>query len=413
MDCCPTSQPLLSFEQALNNLLSSVSTLLPKETITLAEANKRVLAEHIYSPLNVPPFNNSAMDGYGIRFSDWQINKPFNIVGHVLAGQSYDTPLQPQQCVRIMTGAAIPDGVDTVVMQEMADVNENSVIFNHNVKKGQNIRLIGEDIKQGSRILAQGRQLGVAELPIIASLGINEIAVYRRLKVAIFSTGDELISVGSALNNGQIYDTNRFTLKLMLEKLGCQVIDFGIIPDNEQLIRQTIQQADQQADVVISSGGVSVGDADYIKKILSEQGQIYFWKLAMKPGKPFAFGKLTNAWFCGLPGNPVSATVTFYQLVQPFLIKLSGNSQWQRPPQFKAKTITPLKKTPGRTDFQRGKLSINENGEWQVNSVGQQGSHIFSSFSLADCFIILERERGPVQINELVTVEPFNALLKV
>lgn len=413
MDCCPNSSTLLTFEQALNNLLSSVSSLLPKETIRLAEANTRILAEHIYSPINVPPFNNSAMDGYAIRFSDWQLNKPFNIAGHALAGQPYDTPLQSQQCIRIMTGAAIPEGVDTVIMQEFADVNENSVIFNHQIKKGQNIRLTGEDIKQGAKVLAQGKQLGVAELPIIASLGINKVVVYRRLKVAIFSTGDELVSVGSVLGTGRIYDTNRFTLKLMLEKLGCQVIDFGIVPDNEDQICKTFQQADQQADVVISSGGVSVGDADYIKKILSEQGQIYFWKLAMKPGKPFAFGKLKNAWFCGLPGNPVSATVTFYQLVQPFLIKLSGNSQWQRPIQFNAKTITPLKKTPGRTDFQRGKLSINENGEWQVKSVGQQGSHIFSSFSLADCFIILERERGSVQINEQVTVEPFNALLKV
>ncbi len=412
MTCYSMSQPLLSFEQALNNILLATSTLLPKEIISLVNANTRILAESVYSPINVPPFDNAAMDGYGIRFDDWLKNQSFIVAGCALAGQPYKQPLSTQQSIRIMTGAAIPEGVDTIIMQEYVDLIDNRIVINQPIKKGQHIRLAGEDIQQGKQVLAEGCQLGITQLPILASLGIDKVTVYRRLKVAIFSTGDELVSVGSALGNGQLYDTNRFTIKLMLEKLGCQVIDLGIVPDNEEVIRQTLQRADQQADVIISSGGVSVGDADYTKKILSEQGQVYFWKIAMKPGKPFAFGKLERAWFCGLPGNPVSAAVTFYQLVQPFLMKLSGNSQWQRPKQFKAKAITPLKKVPGRTDFQRGKLSINQHGEWQVSSTGQQGSHIFSAFNLSDCFIVLERERGSVDINEWVTVEPFNALLK-
>lgn len=254
--------------------------------------------------------------------------------------------------------------------------------------------------------------MGVAQLPILASLGISQVEVYRRLNVALFSTGDELQAVGQPLQDGQIYDTNRFTVRLMLEQIGCNVIDLGIIRDNEQALRQAFHEADAQADVVITSGGVSVGEADYTKQILDELGKIAFWKLAIKPGKPFAFGKLSNALFCGLPGNPVSAAVTFYQLVQPLLMQLSGHSQWQPPRRFKVKTTSSLKKTPGRLDFQRGVLSTGANGQLEVSSTGHQGSHVFTSFSKGDCFIVLERERGAVAAGEWVTVEPFNHLLE-
>ncbi|NPH80019.1 molybdopterin molybdotransferase MoeA, partial [Escherichia coli] len=232
----------------------------------------------------------------------------------------------------------------------------------------------------------------------------------RKVRVALFSTGDELQLPGQPLGDGQIYDTNRLAVHLMLEQLGCEVINLGIIRDDPHALRAAFIEADSQADVVISSGGVSVGEADYTKTILEELGEIAFWKLAIKPGKPFAFGKLSNSWFCGLPGNPVSATLTFYQLVQPLLAKLSGNTASGLPARQRVRTASPLKKSPGRLDFQRGVLQRNADGELEVTTTGHQGSHIFSSFSLGNCFIVLERDRGNVEAGEWVEVEPFNAL---
>ncbi len=311
-----------------------------------------------------------------------------------------------------MTGAPIPTGADTVIMQEHAEITDDGIVFTQPAKQGQNIRLAGEDITKGAAVLPAGSKLSTAQLPLIASLGITEVEVVRKLKVAIFSTGDELQAIGHPLKEGQIYDTNRFAVRLMLEKLDCDVIDLGVIPDNPQALRHVFAQADQQADLVISSGGVSVGEADYTKQILDELGEISFWKLAIKPGKPFAFGKLKNAWFCGLPGNPVSAVLTFYQLVQPLITRLSGFTAWQPPMRMRAKIITPLKKTPGRMDFQRGIASVNKQGELEVCTTGHQGSHIFSSFSQGNCFIVLERERGRVEVGENVEIELFNHLLK-
>jgi len=241
---------------------------------------------------------------------------------------------------------------------------------------------------------------------------VTHVQVWKPLKVAVFSTGDELQPVGTPLQEGQIYDTNRFAVRLMLEQLGCTVLDLGIIRDDPQALRKAFEEANEFADLVISSGGVSVGEADYTKQMLDELGEIGFWKLAMKPGKPFAFGKLKDSWFCGLPGNPVSAALTFYQLVQPFIAQLSGHSAWQFPPRLKAKAVTPLKKSPGRLDFQRGIFSTNAEGQLEVRTTGHQGSHVFSSFSLANCFIVLERERDNVTAGEIVEIEPFNALLR-
>lgn len=306
----------------------------------------------------------------------------------------------------------VPTGVDTVIMQEEAEISESGIRFPHPAKKGQNIRHIGEDIKENEVVLPAGTKLSTAQLPLIASLGIATVHVYRRLKVAVFSTGDELQTIGQPLKAGQIYDTNRFAVRLMLEKLGCEVLDLGVIPDSPEKLRETFKKADQEADLVISSGGVSVGEADYTKQILDEIGEIGFWKLAIKPGKPFAFGRLHHAWFCGLPGNPVSATVTFYQLVQPLIARLSGFSHWKAPQRFQAIAQSSLKKSVGRLDFQRGIASINAEGVWQVDTSGHQGSHVYSSFSVANCFIVLERERGKIAAGETVTIELFNSLLK-
>lgn len=412
MDCCSTTSNLLSLNQALDSILSQVEPVSQTEQVDLVHAADRISSQAISSPINVPPFANSAMDGYAVRLIDVTESAILPVAGKAFAGQPFHDEWPTGTCLRIMTGAPIPLSAEAVIMQEQAEVLDNGVLFTHMPKAGQNIRLAGEDIHQNAEVLAAGSRLGTAQLPLLASLGISQVMVYRRLKVALFSTGDELQPIGQLLQDGQIYDTNHFTIRLMLQQLGCEIIDLGIIRDNETAIKQAFNSANRQADLVISSGGVSVGEADYTKQILDEIGKISFWKLAIKPGKPFAFGRLSQSLFCGLPGNPVSAALTFYQLVQPLIAKLSGYTQWEKPRQQKIKTTSNLKKIPGRLDFQRGILSTNSQGELEVRTTGHQGSHVFSSFSQANCFIVLERDRGSVAAGEWVTVEPFNSLLK-
>ncbi len=403
---------LISLEDALATMLAQIVPVAETETLSLVTAPGRITATAVISPIDVPPFANSAMDGYAVRLVDIQEGKPLNIAGKAFAGAPFTGEWPGGSAIRIMTGAPVPDGCDAVVMQEETEKVGEAVFIRADVVKGQNIRLAGEDIVAGASVLVPGVRLGAAELPLLASLGVAKVEVKRKLRVAVFSTGDELQPVGQPLAAGQIYDTNRFAVQLMLNKLGCEVIDLGIIPDDRAALRAAFMQADEQADVVISSGGVSVGEADYTKAMLEELGEISFWKLAIKPGKPFAFGRLQNSWFCGLPGNPVSAALTFYHLVQPLLAKLSGQQGAALPPRQRVKVADNLKKTPGRLDFQRGRLQRNAAGELEVHSTGAQGSHVFSSFSLANCFIVLERERGNVQAGEWVEVEPFNPLLE-
>lgn len=402
---------LLPLEQALATIFAQVSPISETENVSLYDAAGRISADAITSPINVPLFANSAMDGYAVRCADLCASEPLPVAGKAFAGSPFNGEWPAGTCIRIMTGAPIPEGTDAVIMQEQAEVSDAGVRFTHDVKPGQNIRRPGEDIRAGAVVLPAGRKLSVAELPLLASLGIARINVFRRLKVAIFSTGDELQPVGTPLQAGQIYDTNRFAMRLMLEQIGCEVNDLGIIGDDPVALRNAFHRADSSADLVISSGGVSVGEADYTKQMLDELGDIHFWKLAIKPGKPFAFGKLQHAWFCGLPGNPVSAALTFYQLVQPLLARLGGYTEWHLPDRIRVKTTSALKKTPGRTDFQRGIFNRSAQGELEVRTTGHQGSHVFSSFSLANCFIVLEAERGPVAAGEWVEIEPFNSLL--
>lgn len=401
---------LMPLDTALNEMLSRVTPLTPQETLPLVQCFGRILASDVTSPLDVPGFDNSAMDGYAVRLADVASGQPLPVAGKSFAGQQHHGEWPAGTCIRIMTGAPVPEGCEAVVMQEQTEQTDNGVRFTAEVSRGQNIRRRGEDISAGAVVFPTGTRLTTAELPVIASLGIAEVPVIRKVRVALFSTGDELQLPGQPLGDGQIYDTNRLAVHLMLEQLGCEVINLGIIRDDPNALRAAFIEADSQADVVISSGGVSVGEADYTKNILEELGEIAFWKLAIKPGKPFAFGKLSNSWFCGLPGNPVSATLTFYQLVQPLLAKLSGNTASGLPARQRVRTVSRLKKSPGRLDFQRGVLQRNANGELEVSTTGHQGSHIFSSFSLGNCFIVLERDRGNVEAGEWVEVEPFNAL---
>lgn len=413
MDCCAT-QGLIPVETALDTLLSQVTPISLAKKLPLSDAIGFVLAEDICSPINVPPFANSAMDGYAVRLSDLALSLTLPVAGKSFAGIPFEGEWQEQSTIRIMTGAKIPVGCDAVIMQELTSDSDGNITFDvtlSDIKPQTNIRPIGDDVSQGQTVLEKGHRLTPRDIPLIASLGINDIPVVHKPKVAFFSTGDELTPLGQPLEDGQIYDSNRYGIKVLIERFGCEAIDLGIIPDCPQTLRDVFLKADKEADVVVTSGGVSVGEADYTKDILDELGQIGFWKLAIKPGKPFAFGQLPDSYFCGLPGNPVSAMLTMYVLVQPMLAKLAGHSKWEAPKAIPAVATTVFKKRPGRTDYQRGIYSINDKGQFEVATTGNQGSGAFSSMSIANCFVVLERERDRVSVGETVNIELFNASL--
>lgn len=411
MGCCD-APGLMPIEDAMNKMLGSVSPLTRTQTMSIADACGFVLAEPIHSPIHVPPFHNSAMDGYAIRRADLSQNAIMPVSGKSFAGQPFVGHWDKGGCIRIMTGAEIPEGCDAVIMQENTQVLEDGTVefLQTDVELNNNIRPIGEDIRQGDLVLESGHRLTPRDIPMIASLGIANVSVFEKPKVAFFSTGDELKTVGTKLEAGQIYDSNRYGIKELILNFGCDAIDLGIIPDCPETLKSTFIHAQQQADVVVTSGGVSVGEADYTKDILEELGEIGFWKLAIKPGKPFAYGKLDSAYFCGLPGNPVSAMLTMYVLVQPLLAKIAGHSQWQAPESIPAITRSRFKKSPGRTDYQRAIYSI-ENGQFFVESTGNQSSGAFRSMSLSNCFAVLERERSTVEQGETVQIQLFNQTL--
>ncbi|ARC94764.1 molybdopterin molybdotransferase [Vibrio coralliilyticus] len=410
MGCCD-APGLMPIEDAMEQMLSPIKPIQTTLQLPLAEAIGYVLAEDILSPIFVPPFDNSAMDGYAIRIADLTNNNVLPLAGKSFAGQPFEGEWPKGTCVRIMTGAQIPEGCDAVIMQENTEQTEQGVQFNQtDVKPQNNIRPTGDDIRKDDVVLPKGARLTARDIPMIATLGISHVTVVRKPRVAFFSTGDELKPLGEPLEAGQIYDSNRYGIKPLIENFGCEPVDLGIIPDCPEELKATFEKAQTLADVVVTSGGVSVGEADYTKDILEELGQIGFWKLAIKPGKPFAFGKLSTAWFCGLPGNPVSAVLTMYVLVQPMLAKLAGHTEWKAPESIPATTRTAFKKAPGRTDYQRGVYTI-EDGKFVVETTGNQSSGAFRSMSLANCFVVLERERGRVEVGETVNIQLFNSTL--
>ncbi|WP_114764797.1 molybdopterin molybdotransferase MoeA [Vibrio rhodolitus] len=410
MGCCD-APGLMPIEEAMDKMLSRIKPIQTTLQLPLAEALGYVLAEDILSPIFVPPFDNSAMDGYAVRINDLAESNTLPLAGKSFAGQPFEGEWELGTCVRIMTGAKIPEGCDAVIMQENTQVTEQGILFlQEEVKPQSNIRPTGDDIKHGDIVLPKGARLSPRDIPMIASLGVSHVVVVRKPKVAFFSTGDELKPLGEPLADGQIYDSNRYGIKPLIENFGCEPVDLGIIPDCPHTLKETFEQAQMLADVVVTSGGVSVGEADYTKDILEELGEIGFWKLAIKPGKPFAFGKLSTAWFCGLPGNPVSAVLTMYVLVQPMLAKLAGHTEWKAPESIPATTKTAFKKAPGRTDYQRGIYSLEE-GKFVVETTGNQSSGAFRSMSLANCFVVLERERGRVEVGETVQIQLFNSTL--
>ncbi len=402
----------LTVERALARIGEAVEPIAGFEQLALRNALDRILAEDICSPINVPAYANSAMDGYAVRSADIPstAQATLQIIGTALAGHPVAAGLGAGQAVRIMTGAKLPDGADTVIMQEDAIRRGDALIVGSGHRPGQHVRMPGEDMAIAQVVLSRGQRINPAELGLLASLGIAEVKVTRRLRVAFFSTGDELRSLGEPLGDGQIYDSNRYTLHGMLSRLGVEIIDMGVVPDRREALDAAFRQATAMADVLVTSGGVSVGDADYVKETLERLGQVNFWKIAMKPGKPLAFGKLGNTAFFGLPGNPVSSMTTFYQIVRPILLKLMGQTD-VRPLRLTLKCVDTLKKSPGRTDYQRGVLYRDEQGGLVVRSTGPQGSHVLRSMSQANCFIILPADWGTVPTGTMVEVEPFAGLI--
>ncbi|WP_265112856.1 gephyrin-like molybdotransferase Glp [Herbaspirillum sp. alder98] len=388
------------------------------EQLPIRSALGRVLAHDIVSHIDVPAHDNSAMDGYALRGADIADGRQvrLSVVGAVHAGQRFAGTVAPGQCVRIMTGAPMPDECDTVIPQELTiDGDAQGVtIPAGRVRAGDNRRLRGEDLAQDSVALARGKLLRPADIGLLASLGKAEVTVQRRLRVAFFSTGDELRSVGETLEPGCVYDSNRYTLHGMLTRLGCDVLDLGVVGDDPAALEAAFRTACEQADAVITSGGVSVGAADYTKQIMASLGEMLFWKIGMRPGRPLAFGRIAShgrdAYLFGLPGNPVAVTVSFYCFVRDALLRLAG-AEASPLPRLRVSTTTAIRKKPGRSEYQRGILAPDQQGVWNVRLTGTQGSGILRSMSDANCIIELEHERGDVAAGELVSVVVFDGLV--
>ncbi|QFU20528.1 bifunctional molybdopterin-guanine dinucleotide biosynthesis adaptor protein MobB/molybdopterin molybdotransferase MoeA [Shewanella eurypsychrophilus] len=419
---CPTSLPLapscgceldtsktLSVRQGIDQILTYVNPVTDCEQVALDELNGRVLAQDAVSPIDVPQQTNSAMDGYAFNFSEPMLAE-YKIVADVMAGHQYDGTLKSDEAVRIMTGATVPAGADTVQMKELAVDTGDTVSFQGEIELAQHVRLAGEDIAKGSSALSANKRLQAPEQGLLASLGFGKLPVYRRPRVAVFSTGDEVCQPGEPLKANCIYDSNRFTIKSMVQKLGCEVIDLGIIHDSQAALEETLKQAAIDADVVISSGGVSVGDADFIKLALEEVGQINFWRINMRPGRPLAFGQIGDSLFFGLPGNPVAVMVSFMQFVQPALRKLAGEKNWQ-PSLIPAIADCTMRSRIGRTEFTRGIYHLGSDGKLHVSTTGAQGSGMLSSMVKGNCLVVVGEKDEQLNPGDTVYIQPFADLL--
>jgi molybdopterin molybdotransferase len=432
----PDALPVAAAQQIIRDCIAPVAGT---ETLPLRAALDRVLAQDIVSPINVPAYDNSAMDGYALRGSDLPAGAgaapvTLKVVGTAYAGRPAQCSAGPGECVRIMTGAAIPAGCDSVLPQELAarieeDGGGDRVTIAHGaIRPGDNRRFAGEDLKAGGVALAKGKVLRPADLGLIASLGIGEVTVRRRVRVAFFSTGDELRGIGETLDTGCVYDSNRYTLFGMLTRLGCEIIDMGVVRDQPEALEAALRSACAQADAIITSGGVSVGAADYTRDIMARLGDVAFWQLAMRPGRPLAFGSICRgksdndggsaagagapAWLFGLPGNPVAVMVSFYFFARPALLRMMGADAGQKtPPPLRARAQAPIRKRAGRTEYQRGILDTDADGAPQVRLTGAQGSGILRSMSEANCIVVLHEQQGNVAQGELVEVIPFDGLI--
>lgn len=403
----------LSVQEVQKRIITDIQSVEGIERVDLRRALGRILAADVTATFNTPPCDNSAMDGYAFRSQDISDQSPLSlkVIGQSFAGHPYSGEVASGEAIRIMTGAQVPADVDTVVMQEHTEKKDaDTILITHIPKPFANVRKEGDDLTSGQIFLAEGKKLSPTDLAFLATQGIAEVTVKRNVRVAFFSTGDELRSIGETLKEGEIYDSNRYSIYGLLKNQDIEIIDMGVIPDDQQAIEDAFISASRIADAVITSGGVSVGEADFVKQTLEKLGQINFWKIAMKPGKPLAFGTLGDSLFFGLPGNPVAVIATFYQFVQPALKRMKGQDI-VLPLMIKAKTTEFLKKRPGRTDFQRGILEQSETGTLTVRSAGTQASHVLTAMSRANCFIVIPEECGSIDTGEMVDVQPFEGLI--
>lgn len=398
------------------HILAACSQVAGTQRVPVRDALGRVLAVDVISPVSVPPHDNSAMDGYAVRHADLSADADtrLTVVGTAYAGHAWDGEVGPGQAVRIMTGAVMPRGADTVAIQETAKVDGDCVLVPSGQKAGQNRRRAGEDLKAGEAALRAGRLLRPSDIGLAASLGVPELTVVRRVRVGVLSTGDEVMSIGDAPREGGIYDSNRYTLTAMLTRLGCEVVDLGVARDTREALSAALESAVGEVDAIITSGGVSVGEADFVREILASLGEVTFWKIAMKPGRPMAFGRLTkggrDTLLFGLPGNPVATMITFYFFAREALLTLMGASPVPAPIRFDAISGSAMKKQPGRTEYQRGILELRD-GRWHATVTGAQGSGILRSMCDANCIIVLDDDVGNVAVGDTVGVIPFEGLI--
>jgi len=401
-DTC-TSPGLLTLEQALTQILDNLPESNAYERLSLKNSLNRILYADITSALNIPSFRNSSMDGYALNAQNKQ-KSTLTVIGTSWAGKPFIGPVGEGECVRIFTGGYVPDDCDCVVMQENVLRTEETIQVSAWPKHEENIRNIADDTHKGQTLLSKGKRLKPADIGLLASCGIADVPVYRQISVAYFSTGDELVSIGQQLKLGQIFDSNRYTLHALLNEAGVTPIDMGVIPDNPTAVEAALLSASEQCDVIITSGGVSVGEADFITDVLEKIGHVNLWKIAIKPGKPLVFGHINKAAFFGLPGNPVSVMITFQQIVAPALEKMMGNRKPAQPIILQARTTEAIIKQPGRKEFQRGFVE-SKHGELIVHSTGGQGSHMLSSMSKANCLIVLEQSSGSVKKGQYVNIQ--------
>jgi len=414
-DYDPNAVPVAQAQRIIRDFIAPIDCV---EKLALRTALGRVLAADIVSPIDVPAHDNSAMDGYALRSADLPQSgaATLRIVGSALAGQSHALAAGEGECVRIMTGAIMPAGCDTVVPQEFTKnaTAETVDIPAGAVQAGDNRRLKGEDLMCGRPALGKGKILRPADIGMLASLGIAEAPVQRRLRVAFFSTGDELRSIGEPLDEGCVYDSNRYTLHGMLTRLGCEIVDMGVVKDDPAALEAAFRSACESADAIITSGGVSVGEADYTKRMMAQLGDVTFWRIGMRPGRPMAFGRISSngksAYLFGLPGNPVAVMVTFYFFARDALLHMMG-ARAEPLPLMRAISENAIRKKPGRTEYQRGVLSFDAEGNPRVRITGSQGSGILRSMSEANCMVVLGHEQGSVQAGDPVGVLLFEGLI--
>lgn len=400
--------PMKSVTEVLERILSVIEPISAQESVSLRESLGRVLARTLTTPHPLPPHRSSAMDGYALNSASLAAGVPVTlpVVGSSLAGEPYWAEVAAGECVRINTGALVPDGADRIIIREDVSEEASAIRITTVPSNARHIREAGEDIPESGGLLERGRVLGAADIGLLAAAGVVEVPVHARVTVGFFSTGTELTGLGQPLEPGQIYDSNRYTLFGLLRELGCAPVDLGRVPDRQAELEDVLRKGTQHCHAIISSGGVSVGQADLVLDTVAQLGEVSLWRVAMKPGKPFLFGRINQTWMFGLPGNPVSVMATFYQLVQPALRALSGATP-RRGLVLRATLTEPLRKSPGRTDYQRGIVENGPDGQLLVRGTGPQGSHMLSSMSRANCFIVLPAHSGDVAAGTTVDVQPF------